>query len=396
VSEKKRRRGAKGGGSILKLKGCQFWYVSFYTHEGRKVRMSSRTTVKAEAAAFLREELKKRDAGQVSLATVRKTTYADLRGGLLANYNEKGNRSLVTRADGTETVMGLPQLDKFAGFTAADPGPSAISLNTDFARRFIQARRAERAGTAVINRSLACLRRMLKIAFEEGKLSSVPVIRLLKEPSARRGFITETQFEALLKVIPSHLRPLLLLLFYCGVRLGEALDIEWSDVDLDARLIRLHRTKNDEPRTVPMPSELVAILREREPKSGPVFEATNLRKEWRDACSVVGLGIKIEVEGKPHDPKYKGLTVHDLRRSAARNLRLAGISETVAMKIGGWKTESVFRRCNIVAEDDLTDAMNRRELALLRENDRQEIRSKVGQKSHRSPRKQLMALSSRG
>jgi hypothetical protein len=41
-------------------------YVSFYTLDGRKVRRSSRTTVKAEAAAFLREELKKRDAGQAS------------------------------------------------------------------------------------------------------------------------------------------------------------------------------------------------------------------------------------------------------------------------------------------------------------------------------------------
>ncbi len=389
-------RGAKGGGSIFKLNGCQFWYVSFYTREGRKVRLSSRTTIKAEAAAFLREELKKRDAGQASLASVRKLTYADLRAGFLANYTEKGNRSLVTRADGSETVNGLAQLDRFAGFTADNPGQSAMSLNTEFARRFVESRRADGVGTAAINRSLACLRRMLKLACEEGKLSSVPVIRLLKEPPARRGFITEKQFEALLKVIPSHLRPLLLLLFYCGIRLGEALDIEWSDVDLDARLIRLHRTKNDEPRTVPIPSELIAILREREPKTGPVFEATNLRKEWRDACSVVGLGIKIEVEGKPHDPKYKGLTVHDLRRSAARNLRLAGISETVAMKIGGWKTESVFRRYNIVAEDDLTDAMNRRELALLSENDRQDIGSNVGQKRHRSPRKQLMALSSRG
>ena len=56
---------------------------------------------------------------------------------------------------------------------------------------------------------------------------------------------------------------------------------------------------------------------------------------------------------------YTGLIFHDLRRAAARNLRRAGIAETVIMKIGGWRTRSVFERYAIVSRTDIADAMRK-------------------------------------
>ena len=50
---------------------------------------------------------------------------------------------------------------------------------------------------------------------------------------------------------------------------------------------------------------------------------------------------------------------HDLRRTAARNLRRAGVSEGVIMKIGGWKTRSVFDRYDLHDRSDTEDAMIR-------------------------------------
>src|SRR5258707_937312 len=144
----------------------------------------------------------------------------------------------------------------------------------------------------MINRSLQCLRRGLNILREDGKLAIVPKIRLHKEPGARTGFTEPAKSEEILAALPSYLRPLIALLYWTGVRKGEALAIEWDQVDLDRREIRLtdEQTKGDEARVLPLPSRVVALLAGIEPKRGLVFDGTNLRTEWEVACASVGLG----------------------------------------------------------------------------------------------------------
>jgi hypothetical protein len=89
------------------------------------------------------------------------------------------------------------------------------------------------------------------------------------------------------------------------------------------------------------------MLEQIEPKEGHVFDTTNLRKAWMTACAASGLGRKIEVPDKKYDPRYEGPTLHDLRRSAARNLLLAGVPETIIMKrdhrYEDWRLENTER-----------------------------------------------------
>jgi hypothetical protein len=61
------------------------------------------------------------------------------------------------------------------------------------------------------------------------------------------------------------------------------------------------------------------MLSKVEPKEDTVFDTTNLRKAWQKACVAAGLATLTEVDGKA-DPRYTGFIIHDLRRSAIKNL----------------------------------------------------------------------------
>lgn len=369
------KKRSNGEGGLFKMRGSENWYAQYYQN-GRQIRVSTRTDVKQEALAQLRKLMGDSDKGLAPVTDVRKLRYADLRQMLLDSYVTQGNKSLKSRADGSEYIAGLTALDTACGFkqdtvdgklVVTEKGTPCTQLTADFARRFVRSRLADGVGNAAINRSLACLRRMLTLAKRDRKIHDVPYIEFLKEPAARKGFLERKDFDRLIKVLPTHLRPLVTFLYWCGTRIGETLAIEWSQVDLDTRQIRLEpeQTKGDEARILPLPSVVVDMLSKVEPKTGKVFDGTNLRKEWMKACSACGLGTVTEVEERPYDPLYSGLTLHDLRRSAVRNLRKAGVSEHEAMKISGHKTRSVFERYNIVSTEDIMDAMRKVETASL-------------------------------
>jgi integrase len=405
AKKKSAARRPNGDGGLIKIKNCRYWYAQYYQN-GRQVRISTKTDVKQEAIAQLRKLMGDRDNGLAPISDVRRLRYADLRQALIESYIAQGRKSLKEKANGEETIAGLTALDEFFGYetketdgkvSVTERGASVAQITTDAARRFVRQRREDGTGNAAINRSLAALRRMLRIAKRDKKIHDVPFIEFQKEPAARTGFLTLEKFDELVKLLPTHLRPLITLLYYCGTRIGEALQIEWSQVNLDTRLIRLEpeQTKTAEARVLPLPSVLVAMLQRIEPKTGRVFDGTNLRKEWVNACATCGLGRKIEVDGRPYDPRYEGLTLHDLRRSAVRNLINAGVRERVAMQITGHKTRSVFDRYHIVSPVDVTNAMQAVESASVATGKSLDG-EKMVKKPVRSTRKSLMALSSRG
>jgi integrase len=335
----------RGEGGLFRMKGSRMWYGQWY-QQGKQIRVSLKTDVKEKAKRELRHKMGDAERGAAPENETRKLRYGNLRQALLDDYTRRGNKSLQTLADGTETIWGLSALDKFFGHSSTNQGSLVTAISVDKIREFVRKRQGEKTGNAAINRSLALLRRMFNIARMDGKIQYMPPVQLLKEPPARKGFVARAQFENLLSKLPAHLRPLVTFLYYCGVRVGEATQIEWSQVDLQGALIRLEgeQTKTSEARIVPLPDVLIQVLKRVKKKEGLVFSDTNLREEWTTAVKAAGM---------------TGLLVHDLRRSAIRNLIAAGVPEKVAMSISGHKTRAVFDRYHIVDATDVTNAMSK-------------------------------------
>jgi len=81
----------------------------------------------------------------------------------------------------------------------------------------------------------------------------------------------------------------------------------------------------------------------RRPNGKPIRE---FRGAWRKACKQAGV---------------PGTAVSRSRRTAARNVRRAGIAEGVIMEIRRWRAQSVFERYAIVSQQDIRDAVRKLE-----------------------------------
>jgi integrase len=131
-----------------------------------------------------------------------------------------------------------------------------------------------------INRELATLRRLLRLAHEWKEIQRVPRIRLLRG-ERNREFVLNQLFElAYLSACPEVLGDVATVLLDTGLRLGEALSLEWPQVRLQPVrggkfgfvTVLSGNAKNKKSRNVPLSARAVRILLKWSPEvNGLVF-----------------------------------------------------------------------------------------------------------------------------
>lgn len=371
MPEQQTPKRSRGSGYIFTNGSDKLWIG--FSERGIKHRENSHSTDHAVAERLLKRRLAEIETGVfVPKGDVR---LDELVADVMVEYDEKQQKSYSS----LEQRWRLHLKPFFTKRRASD-------ITTDLIRRYTQQRRAEGASPATINRELAVLKRAFNLALESTppKVRTAPYIPMFEERNVRKGFLADQDHAKLATECGKKglwLRAILSVGYNFAWRAGEILQMLVSQIDLVDRTIRLEvgTTKNDHGRTVTMTQEVYTLLHAcatgKKPddnlftrKDGSPVQ--DFRGAWQGACVGCGLGkfvcrncSKVTTKRKcscgSHRRKYVGLLFHDLRRTGVRNLRRVGVAESVAMKISGHKTSSVFKRYDIVETADVAEAAAR-------------------------------------
>jgi integrase len=208
-------------------------------------------------------------------------------------------------------------------------------------------RRGQRLAPGSINRELATLRRLMRLAYEWKVINRVPRIKLLRGERNREFILPYDREAAYLAALPSPLTDVATILLDTGLRLGELLSLEWEQVHLDpaqgARLgyltVLSSKAKNNRTRNVPLSARSLEILRRWKPKrAGLVFSRT-------DGSPLQGSLLGQQQARVRQMLKFPSdFVLHSLRHTFGTRLGEAGADAFTIMRLMGHSTVTVSQR----------------------------------------------------
>jgi len=162
---------------------------------------------------------------------------------------------------------------------------------------------------ATIRRKMGIVKAVLRWAYRNGSLESLPLFPVLPQSQHAR-YVPPTQEEVnmLYRVAPEHMRRVIILGYHFGMRVGqsELLKLCWKDVDLISGVVRVpnaNKGATEMWREVPIRDDLLPILR-----------------QWLAADAEKGMEHVITYRGKP---------VKSIKTAWKGALRIAGITRHI-------------------------------------------------------------------
>lgn len=223
--------------------------------------------------------------------------------------------------------------------------PALIAEYRDYQLKLVK------AGT--VRRELAILQHCFEVASREWgvSLAAKPVRQITipnaQRPRERRLGAEEAQILASDANSSSlYLRPFPILAIETGMRRGELLSIRWKDVDQIARTVRILKTKNGHPRTIPLTPKALEVLASLERKDERVFPVTAnaVRLAWERLRRRAGL---------------QDLRLHDLRHEAVNRFFEHGLTVPEVALISGHRDPRVLSRYTHLRPENVAEKLAR-------------------------------------
>lgn len=233
---------------------------------------------------------------------------------------------------------------------------SAIDVQTvrNFAAAMVELVEAGELAPKTVNNTLTCLSTCLKDAVALHKIPSNPCehIAHLPESHIERDWLRRSEIPLYLEGCSVLYRPVAELLIATGMRISEALGLQWDDVDFDRRVIRVYRqrtaggddhTKSRRFRSVSVGERLLRVLRDHYARQSELYACdlthhnvfvmpVRVRRHdhgrWRSSTAGEPMDrTTVSRDWHKHaleDAGLRDMPLHSLRHTAAASWLLAG------------------------------------------------------------------------
>jgi integrase len=335
---------------MFKRKDSDLWWISF-RHNGRKVQKSLETSDKKLARdieAKIRIEIKEEKYFDKPLG--HNKTFIQLMERFMKEHAPK-----VSVSTQSSYSSYLKHLVPFFGDLML------LSISRKKISKYKIVRYKEGASPATINRELAMLSKAFTLALEDwewisGNNKPFSKMPYEKENNKRDRWLTEDEEKRLLKNSSEWLSEIIVFALNTGLRQGELLSLEWNRVDFFRRTILIQKTKNGNPKTVPLNQNAMDVIERRAKekvrrlKNDFVFLSShetkidrfNLRRAFNNATR------KAEIE----DFRF-----HDLRHCFCTKLAQRGVDIYKIAKLAGHEDIRMTQRYSHHCPESLRDGV---------------------------------------
>ena len=324
--------------SLYKRKDSSLWWVKI-SHAAGCLQQSTGTADKRKAQEF-HDKLKASLWDQQKLGVKRQYSWQEA----VVRYLAETSHKASTAADKSH----LRWLDGHL------KDLSLQDISRDLVQAITAARIAEGVTNATVNRTMEIVRAILrKAAYDWEWLEKVPRVRLLKEPKRRIRWLTKKEAGRLIGELPPHLAAMTRFSLETGLRQGNVMGLQWSQVDLTRRTAWIHPDQAKARRAIPVPlsATAVIVLREQVGKHtqnvftyrGKPVQQVNT-KAWTNALRRAGI---------------RDFRWHDLRHTWASWHVQSGTPLHVLQELGGWESVEMVRRYAHLSSEHLTAYVDR-------------------------------------
>ena len=199
-------------------------------------------------------------------------------------------------------------------------------------------KRKEGVSPATVNKVLMVIRAVLRHAQGIGWIESVPRIRMLKTEKKRVRFLTHAEAERLLRILPPHKSDIVRFSLATGLRMGNILELEWSQIDMARKCAWVHPDQAKSRKAIPVPlsDEAMEVISRQLGKNDkvvfswrgkPIKRVNN--RGWQSALKKAGI---------------KDFRFHDLRHTWASWHIQNETPLSVLQELGGWESSEMVRR----------------------------------------------------